>query len=124
MRRGLLYLALISFASMTAEAEVISSEQAGGYIGGTETVCGTVASVTFSAALVGFPTFLDIGGNYPNQDVLVFIWGNQRQGVGQKVGRPEALAGHRVCVTGSISGWHGRPQIFLQDASQIEKLKD
>ena len=124
MRRGLLYLALLSFASMPARAEVINSDQAADYIGGTETVCGTVASVTFLASLIGFPTFLDIGGTYPNQDLLVFIWGNQRQGVGQKVGRPQSLAGHRVCVTGSISAWHGRPQMFLQDASQIEKPKD
>jgi hypothetical protein len=109
---------------MTAQADIISSDRAADYIGGTETVCGTVASVSFSAALIGFPTFVSIGGSYPNQDLLVFIWGNQRQGFSEKVGGSEFLAGHRVCVTGSISGWQGRPQIFLQDASQIEKLKD
>jgi hypothetical protein len=124
MGRGLLFMALMSFAPMTAYADNLGPAQAAGNIGETTTVCGVVSSVVFSAVLVGHPTFLNFGATYPNQDLTVFIWGNQRQDVGQKVGSPEALAGHRVCVTGSISGFQGRPQMFLQDASQIKKLKD
>jgi hypothetical protein len=105
--------------SAGAHADYVSPGEAAGHIGESTTVCGIVSSVTFSTVLVGHPTFLNFGGDYPNQEFTAFVWGGQREEV-----KPDELVGHRVCVTGSISAFEGRPQMFLQDASQLKRLKD
>jgi hypothetical protein len=119
VKRALICLAMMQAVSLGAHADNLNPGEAAGYIGESNTICGIVSSVTFSAVLVGHPTFLNFGGTYPNQDFTVFVWGGEREQV-----KPDELVGHRVCVTGSISAFEGRPQMFLQDASQLKRLKD
>ena len=117
MKRGLACFAIIQLLSTVAYADNVTAGDAAGHIGEAVTVCGTVASVTFSAILPGQPTFLNFGQPYPNQEFTVTIWGAERP----QVGRTDNLVGRRVCVTGSISAFHGRPQLFLQNGSLLKK---
>jgi hypothetical protein len=42
--------------------------------------------------------------------------------IGPKFGTPEtSLRGKRVCVTGQIGDYHGKPEIVLTDPSQLSQ---
>jgi hypothetical protein len=102
VKRTLAALALIAAMPFAARAGNLNDTQAADHIGEENTICGTVASVTSSAVLPGRPTYLNFGHDYPNQDFIVVIFGNQRAAVA-----PDDLKGKRVCVTGTISGFQG-----------------
>jgi hypothetical protein len=62
------------------------------------------------------PTFLDLDKPYPNAPFTAVIFGDDRP----KFGTPEtSLRGKRICVTGQISDYHGRPEIVLTEPSQL-----
>jgi len=84
--------------------------------GETATVCGVVASAKFEANARSQPTLLDLGKSYPHAVFTAVIYGNDRS----KFGTPEAsFRGKRICVTGHISNYRGKPEIVLTDPSQL-----
>lgn len=99
----------LSAASLTAR-------QAADHIGEIATVCGTVASTRYSVKTKGQPTFLNLDQAYPNQVFTILIWGSDRP----KFGTPETtLVGKRVCATGRIEGYKGKPEIVVGDPKQL-----
>jgi hypothetical protein len=81
-------------------------------------VCGVVASAKFEAHARSQPALLDLGKSYPHAIFTAVIYGDNRP----KFGAPEtALRGKRVCVTGEISEYHGKPEIVLSDPSQLSQ---
>jgi hypothetical protein len=77
------------------------------HIGETATVCGVVASAEFEANARSKPTLLDLGEPSPRAVFTVVIYGDNRP----KFSTPEtALRGKRVCVTGQISNYQGKPE--------------
>ncbi len=120
MKHALAAFALCSIAPFAARAASLTDTQAVGHIGeDNTTICGIVSSFTSSAVLPGRPTYLNFGHDYPNQDFTVVIFGNQRAAVG-----PDNLAGKRVCVTGSISGYQGKAEMYLKQPEQLQRVKD
>ena len=113
----------VAFASLIASpslsgAATITPDQASVHVGETATVCGTVASTNFAKQVKGQPTFLDIDKPYPNETVALLIWGEDRA----RFGTPEAsLLQKRVCATGVIQLYQGRPQVILHDPSQLKQ---
>ena len=86
------------------------------HVGETATVCGVVASAQYEADAKSQPTLLDLGKAYPNAVFTAVLDGNNRP----KFGTPEtSLRGKRICVTGKISDYHGKPEIVLTDPSQL-----
>jgi len=86
------------------------------HVGETATVCGVVASAKYEADAKSQPTLLDLGKAYPNAVFAAVLDGNNRP----KFGTPEtSLRGKRICVTGKISDYHGKPEIVLTDPSQL-----
>jgi hypothetical protein len=62
------------------------------------------------------PTFLDFGKPYPDEVFAAVIFGANRA----KFGTPETtLAGKRVCISGSISVYQGKPAIVVSDPKQL-----
>jgi hypothetical protein len=60
------------------------------------------------------PTLLDVGKPHPNAIFKAVIYGDHRR----KFGTPEiTLRGKRICVTGQISDYQGKPEIVLTDPS-------
>jgi hypothetical protein len=93
-------------------------EDAVRHIGETATVCGMVASAMFEANVQDQPTLLDLGEPSPHAIFTAVIYGDNRS----KFGSPEtALRSKRVCVTGQISDYRGKPEIVLTDPSQLSR---
>jgi hypothetical protein len=87
-------------------------------MGETATVCGVVASAIFEADQQDQPALLDLGKPAPHAVFTAVIYGADRS----KFGTPEtSLRGKRVCVTGQISDYHGKPEIVLTDPSQLSQ---
>lgn len=99
------------------QPKVVSTRDATQYMGKTATVCGEVTSAKFSVRTGGAPTFLDMDGVHPNQLFTVLIWGIDRP----KFQTPpdSAFANRRVCVTGLVTDFKGKPEIVVHDPSEI-----
>jgi len=77
-----------------------------------------VASAEYGANAQSQPTLLDLGKPSPKALFTAVIYGDHRA----KFGTPEAtLRGKRICVTGKISEYHGKPEIVLTDPSQLSQ---
>src|SRR5215472_7679943 len=102
--------------AVSVNAAPLSPKEATSHIGETATVCGVVVSAEYEADEQNQPTLLDLGKPYPNAIFTAVIYGNNRQ----KFGTPEtSLRGKRICVSGPISDYQGRPEIVLTDPSQL-----
>jgi|SRR5271165_2907288 len=108
--------AVFGLWAYSSSAAPLNPEDAAGHVGENATVCGVVASAKFAANSRSQPTFLDLGRAYPNSAFTAVIFGDDRA----KFGTPEtSLRGKRVCVTGQIRDYHGKPEIILNDPSQL-----
>jgi hypothetical protein len=114
MRDSYRWLVLFAFP-LVAHAAVLGPGDAATHIGETTTVCGSVASAHYAPRSRGQPTFLNLGHAYPNEDFTALIWGEDSV----KFGTPEDLEGQRICVTGPITLYRGKPEIVLHDAAQL-----
>jgi hypothetical protein len=102
-------------ASSSASADKITPAQAKDHIGKHATVCGVVASANFAARSSRQPTFLNLDKPSPDHIFTAVIWIEDRP----KFGKPETLKGRRVCVSGLVESYQGKPQIVLQEADQL-----
>jgi hypothetical protein len=94
----------------------LKPEEAVRHIGETATVCGVVASAKHADTTRGQGTFLHLDRPYPNQIFTVIIWEKYRPAFGE----PEkSLLHKRICVTGAIQAYKGKPEILPQQASQV-----
>ena len=90
----------------------LTAAEATDHIGSTATVCGTVASTKFAQRSNAQPTYLNLDRPYPDQLLTVVIWGTDRASFGE----PEKLySGKRICVTGKVELFKGRPQIIARE---------
>ena len=98
----------------------IKADEAGGHVGERATVCGEVVSAKYATKTSGTPTFLNLDRPYPHQVFTVVIWGSDRS----KFGEPEVVyRGKKICVTGLIDSYKGKPEITARTSSQIEISK-
>src|SRR5262245_38957530 len=116
MKQAICLLALFAIsAASSASPDKITPAQAKDHVGKRATVCGVVASANFAARSSGQPTFLNLDEPYPRHIFTAVIWIEDRA----KFGKPETLKGRRVCVSGLVEDYRGKPQIVLQDADQL-----
>jgi hypothetical protein len=79
-------------------------------------VLATPSPVAWAARSKGQPTYLNLDRPYPTQVFTILIWGNDRP----KFGTPETtLMGKRVCATGTIKEYRGKPEIVATDPRQL-----
>lgn len=87
---------------------------AGGAPSGRATVCGSVVSTRSAVELRGAPVFLTLSHAYDGQDLTVAALGEDRA--------PFAIAGdpigQRICVSGRILRFFGRPRMVLDSQKQ------
>jgi len=109
-------LAIVGLWPYSVSAAELRPEDAASHIGETATVCGVVASTEYEADAQSQPTLLDLGEPSPNAIFTAVVYGNNRP----KFGTPEtSLRGKRICVTGQISDYQGKPEIVLTDPGQL-----
>jgi hypothetical protein len=109
MAASLIFSAAI--ALILAQDGALKADQAAAHIGETATVEGKV-SVTRTPA---GETYLDIEGHEPGAPFSAYV-SRWNRGRFQDV---DTLDGHTVRITGQISTFRGKPEIFLTDPSQV-----
>jgi DNA/RNA endonuclease YhcR with UshA esterase domain len=100
-----------------AQEESITPNDAAKHIGEVQTVCGMVASSKFASQSKKQPTFINLDQPYPNQIFTILIWGSDRS----KFPEPpeDYYMGKKVCVKGMIKAFRGKPEVIVNDPSQI-----
>ena len=67
-------------------------------------------------------TLLDVGGSHPDELLTLVIKGNDRKKF--KTAPEEAFRGKKVCITGQIVDYKGKPEIMITDPAQIAEDKN
>ena len=121
--KSLAYFILFIFAFLVCASDSIAQQEyvnpidAHKYTGMEKTVCGTVASATYAVRSRGRPTFLNLDQPYPKQIFTVLIWGSDRN---KFKNPPETFfKGKRICATGIIESYRGKPEIVVRGPDQI-----
>jgi micrococcal nuclease len=95
----------------------IASADAKEHIGETNTVCGPIAGTRYLESSASKPTLLNFDHPYPDHTFSVMIPNASRAKFSEP---PEKLfKGKIVCVTGAIIDYRGKPEIVVDDPSQI-----
>ena len=108
---GLAALALPGVAR--PQSRIVPDSQAAQYVGQTVTVEGTVAQVSVSQR--SNTTFLNFGDRYPNHTFTAVIF----RSAAARFPNPQQWEGKRVRVTGTVRLYRGKPEIVLDNPSQI-----
>ncbi len=112
---------VLPFGARAAAAQKpveVSTQQAASVMGKQATVCGPVASVRLVIRTGGAPTFINFDKPNPDQTFTALIWGIDRPKFSAP---PESTftAGKRVCVTGMVTDFHGKPEIVVHNPDEI-----
>ena len=99
--------------SRSAALNTIHPEEAASHVGQTVTVEGTVTEI--HTARSGSTTFIDMGGEYPNNTFTGVIFKSDMAAVGDVSG----LAGKTVDITGTVRNYRGQPEIVITSRYQI-----
>ena len=92
----------------------IAPDQAGAHVGQNVTVEGTVSGV--HTARSGSATFIDVGGEYPNNSFTGVIFAGEMASVGDVTD----LAGKKVDINGTVRLYRGKPEIVIDSRDQIK----
>ncbi|HXY55496.1 MAG TPA: DNA-binding protein [Nitrospirota bacterium] len=113
------FLFLLFVTSPLYSADTISPEEAINHIGQPATVCGIVASTRFATKSKGQPIFLYLDKPYPDHIFTIIIWGSDRSSFPNV---PEVYyKNKRICVSGQIQLYNGKPEITARRSSQIKE---
>jgi len=93
----------------------VSASDASAHVGRLVTVCGLVASARHLAD-GNRMTFLNLDAPYPRQPFTIVIRAADRAAFGAP---EEELLDKRVCVTGTVETYRGKPQIVARTRDQI-----
>src|SRR6516164_8761652 len=120
MRIGALFaivaLLLWAIAAHADEPKVIKDSEAIRYVGKEVEVRGRVASVTTSPLGT---TFINFGGEYPNQKFAGFIAAGSPMATDQRL---TMIQGKTIGIMGTIRIRDGKPEIEIVSADQITGL--
>jgi hypothetical protein len=99
--------------AFSTSAASLAPGDAASHVGETATVCGLVASAKFAANSLSQPTFLDLECS-PHR-------GDFRKRSAEVRDAREVTTGKRICVTGIINQYRGKPEVILHDPSQLSE---
>jgi len=109
---------VIDSGSAPPEPEItISAYEAGDHIGTPAEVCGTVVSADYLPEVNGSPTFLNLDEPYPDPLFTGVIFGTDRNKF--RTSPEEIYLNRSICIRGVIRLHEDRPQIVINDPSQI-----
>lgn len=116
MKKTYLCLMAVCITGISYSQTGIKLEEVKQHIGDSVTVCGKVDDMRYFESSKNSPTFLNIGGKYPNQLLTVVIWGDVRK---QFKSNPDELKNKQVCITGLIILYKERPEIIIGRPEQV-----
>jgi len=118
MKKAIIFCSFISLFSFKAfSQQTIEAKDASKHINETVTVCDKIYSGKyFSNSNL---TLLDVGGFHPNEYLTVVIKGDDNK---KFKGHPDELfKNKKVCITGKIIDYKGKPEIEVTDPGQIRE---
>jgi DNA/RNA endonuclease YhcR with UshA esterase domain len=83
------------------------------------TICGVVSGASYEASVSGKPTFINFDKPYPNHTFTTLIWGDKRDRF-NPAAEVQFGSGKRVCVTGLVEMYRGKPEIVVSTPDQIK----
>ncbi|MGL2965806.1 S1/P1 nuclease [Flavobacterium sp. XGLA_31] len=98
-------------------AITIEVNKAASYEGQLVTVCSKVYSTKYLDSSKSKPTFLNVGADYPNAPLTIFIEESNRANFSNKP--EEYYRDKNICVTGTIRMYKGKPEIIVSKESEI-----
>jgi RecJ-like exonuclease len=113
---AMLTLLLCAIAARADKPIVIKDSEAIQYVGKEAEVRGRVASVTTSPLGT---TFINFGGEYPNQRFAGFIAAGSPIAADQRL---TMIQGKTISITGTVRLRDGKPEIEIVSADQITGL--
>ena len=109
-----IFLFLFSLKSLGQQR--IPSAEIASHMGDSVTICDKVYGARYLERIS--LTMMNVGKEFPNQLLTLVIKGADRSKFNFK---PEdVFAGRRVCVTGRITEYAGKPQIVITEPRQIK----
>lgn len=95
------------------------AEKAIELLGEESNICGLVSQVYYAKNVNGSPTYINLGGDYPNHSFTIVIWGDERE----KFTYPlEDLEGKEVSVFGIVKEYKGKAQVIVEKEEDISVL--
>ena len=95
----------------------IKLDEVQNHIGDSVKLRGKIYSGKYLESAKDTPTFLDVGGKYPNAKLTLVILGDVRK---QFKNAPETFyAGKEEWITGRIELFKNKPEIIIHNAAQI-----
>ena len=109
---------LLTIGSFTVSAQqTIKLDELSNHIGDSVIVSGKVYGGRYLSRSENAPTFLNVGGDFPNQLLTLVVWGKDRTNF--KTAPEEAYKGRQVQIAGKVELHRGKPQIIIYDDAQI-----
>ena len=105
-------LAFSSFAQTQIKLDDVKN-----HIGDSVKLIGKIYSGKYLESTKGTPTFLDVGGKYPNEKLTLMILGDVRK---QFKNAPETFfEGKDEWITGKVQLFKNKPEIIIYSPRQI-----
>lgn len=106
----------IAIASVRAFSQTtISAKDAAKHLNEKVTICDQVSGGKFLSG--SNLTLIDVGGSHPNELLTLLIKGDNRKKF--KSAPEEDFKGKKVCITGQVIDYKGKPEIEITDPGQI-----
>jgi DNA/RNA endonuclease YhcR with UshA esterase domain len=108
----------ISFLSIHAFGQTkITAKEAAKHLNEKVMVCDQIYGGKFLSG--SDITLIDVGGSHPNEVLTLVIKGDDRKKF--KTPPEEAFKGKKVCITGQVIDYKGKPEIMITEADQIKE---
>ena len=110
----------LGFSALVSAQQTVGANNASAVVGKGATVCGKVESFRFNENSDGQPTFLHLGGAYPNHTFAVRIAGSDKPKFDLP---PEKMVGRMICVTGTVAFAQGnKPEMIIASPSDLNLM--
>jgi hypothetical protein len=108
---------LVIFCSLKTFSQMaIAAKDAAKHLNEKVVICDQVYGGKFLSG--SSLTLLDVGGSHPDELLTLIIKGDDRKKF--KTAPEENLKGKKVCITGLLIDYKGKPEIEITDPEQIK----
>ena len=121
--KGLLTV-LTLFVTLCVSAQTeIGLDELASHVGDSVIVKGKIHGVRYLESAKNTPTFINVGGAFPNQLLTIVIWGDVRKKLNYAPEEKPYVNGFAK-ISGKVELYKGKPQIVIMNPSQLTILYD
>jgi len=113
----LIIAGLLCFSITAIAQKEIKIEDIRNHVGDSVKLMAEIYSGKYFETTANTPTFLNVGGGYPNPPLTLVIWGDVRS---KFKNAPEIFyPGKKEWITGKVELYKNKPQIVIYNTNQI-----